>query len=360
MSMGRKRSRATSTLPANLYPNREGFKYRHPVTRKETWMGRDRTAAIAAARKLNSILMTTTGLVEKVLGEGKRVRDAIKVFRDEDVPQRKWAEKTASEHDIKLRRIEADIGARELGAFGVRETAEYLRTVTESVRARQQYRLLLIWIFACAVEEGWIDQNPAESTRKIRSERKRERLTMEQYQAIHAKAAPWLQNAMDLSVNTLLRREDICSLKFADIREGCLWVIPSKTENSTGARLKIRIGGELQAVLERCRDSVASPYLVHRLPERARPRELRAERRIHHTQVLPEQLSRAFAEARDAAGVESENPPTFHEIRSLGGKRYQERGWTIEQVQALMAHSSEAMTKHYLDGHGTPWTEVAI
>jgi hypothetical protein len=45
---------------------------------------------------------------------------------------------------------------------------------------------------------------------------------------------------------------------------------------------------------------------------------------VHHTQVLPEQVCRTFADARDAAVAAgdlaaSEHPPTFHEIRSLGG-----------------------------------------
>ncbi|WP_313422774.1 hypothetical protein [Stenotrophomonas rhizophila] len=35
-----------------------------------------------------------------------------------------------------------------------------------------------------------------------------------------------------------------------------------------------------------------------------------------------------------------------------------ESGWQIEQVQALMGHSSAAMTEHYLDGHDVPWNEV--
>ncbi len=33
-------------------------------------------------------------------------------------------------------------------------------------------------------------------------------------------------------------------------------------------------------------------------------------------------------------------------------------GWTVAQVQALMTHTSETMTEHYLGGHEVPWTEV--
>ena len=97
-----------------------------------------------------------------------------------------------------------------------------------------------------------------------------------------------------------------------------------------------------------------------RCPERARPQEKRAKERTHHTQVLPEQISRAFAEARNAAGIMGKNAPTFHEIRSLGGALLREAGWSVEQVQDLMTHTSEAMTEHYLGGHEAPWTDVSI
>jgi integrase len=358
MGMGRVRSRTRAGWPENLYTCKNGFKYRHPISRKDTWMGTDRARAFEAARKLNAMLMRANDLVDRVAGRGETIADAIKVFRAEDMPGRKWAAKTAETYNSILKRIEAEIGNRELGGFVVRDCATFVRDITEGARARQQFRLVLGWVLACAVEEGWISMNPALQTRKALYERQRERLTLNAYNAIWNVAAPWLRNAMDLSLLTLLRREDVVSARFTDVHDDSLWIVPCKTENSTGVRLKIVLSTELGAVISRCRDDVVSPYLVHRLPEKARPREKRAATRDHHTQVLPEQLSRAFADAREEAGIVSKNPPTFHEIRSLGGALLREAGWSVEQVQALMSHTSEAMTKHYLAGHEAPWTEV--
>jgi hypothetical protein len=178
-------------------------------------------------------------------------------------------------------------------------------------------------------------------------------------------AEPWLRNAMDLSLLTLLRREDIACLEFSNVHDGALWVVPGKTEGTTGVRMKITLEGSLAEVVNRCRDNVLSPYLVHRMPERARGKEQRAKTRIHHTQVLPEKLTRAFAEVRDLVALErtdidAKNPPTFHEIRSLGGALLRQAGWSVKQVQELMTYTSESMTAHYLGGHETPWTEVSI
>lgn len=356
----RLRSKSRQGWPANLYPNRDGFKYRHPVTKKEIWMGTDQARAFAAAKKLNALLIPTDDLVARVIMPDETVADAIAVFRRDDVPARKWAPKTAEVYESVIRRIEGKLGPLPVADVTVKACATFIREVTDSDRARQQFRLVLSWILACAVEEGWIDLNPALATRRFQHERKRARLTLDMYRAVWAQAAPWLRNAMDLSLLTLLRREDVVSLRFADVRNGHLWVVPSKTEGSTNVRLQIAVAGRLDEILARCRDDVASPYLIHRLPERAKPSDRRSKDRIHHTQVLPEQLSRAFAKARDAAGVVGDSPPTFHEIRSLGGALLRDAGWTTDRIQALMGHGHASMTEHYLGGHDAPWTEIHI
>lgn len=48
------------------------------------------------------------------------------------------------------------------------------------------------------------------------------------------------------------------------------------------------------------------------------------------------------------------DPPTLHEIRSLGASLYREAGWPEGQVQLLLGHSDIQMTRHYLEGHEAP------
>lgn len=361
--MGRPRKSGNRDLPANLYRTRDGFEYRHPVSGKRHYWGVPRERAIEAANKLNAILLPQRAdLVGGVLGEGRTVADAIRLFRKEDVQERAWAPKTKLEHETRLKRVEADIGGQELAAFGVREAAEYLRTVTESPRARQQYRLLLVWIFNVAAQEGWIDQNPILLTKRPVATRKRARLTLEGFQRIRTAAPAWLQNAMDLALVTLQRRSDLARARFSDAHDGWLHFIPAKTAGSTGARIRVQVTAELEALIARCRDNVVSPYLVHRLPEKARPRDMRAKARGHHTQLLPEQISRGFDDARAACAAFDgvKNPPTFHEIRSLGADLYRQAGKPEAWIQQLLAHSEPAMTRHYLKGHEAPWTDVIL
>lgn len=357
--MGRPRSRSRAGWPDNLYPSKGGFKYRRPDTKRDSWMGMDQAKAFAAARKLNALLMPGGDLVAKVVKSLESMADAVNLFRTDEIPSRGWGAKTAAWYEVYIAKIEAGLGTRPVHQLTVNELATWIRATTKSARSRQTYRLLLDWILACAVQEGWIEENPAAQLRKFHHTRVRERLTLEAYNAIHAAAPQWLRNAMDLSLLTLQRREDIAALRFDDDHDDALWVIPEKTENSSQLRLKIAITPELRAVIARCRDNVVSPFLVHRLPIKPFPRQQRAAARTHHTQVLPDQITRTFAEIRDACEIGGDHPPTFHEIRSLGGALLvQNHGWTKVQVQALMGHASETMTAVYLDGHELPWTEV--
>lgn len=65
--------------------------------------------------------------------------------------------------------------------------------------------------------------------------------------------------------------------------------------------------------------------------------------------IHPDGLTKKFVKARKISGVKfSDNPPTFHEIRSLAGRLYKdERG--EESAQKLLGRTSENTTKLYLD-----------
>lgn len=75
---------------------------------------------------------------------------------------------------------------------------------------------------------------------------------------------------------------------------------------------------------------------------------------------MPDRLSRLFSAAREAAGIDGDNPPTFHEVRSLGSFLLAQQGEKITDIQELMAHSDETMTALYQSGHPLPWTTVGI
>ncbi len=85
----------------------------------------------------------------------------------------------------------------------------------------------------------------------------------------------------------------------------------------------------------------------------------RAVRRVGKSgTVYPDALTKAFVKARNASTLDlGDNPPTFHEIRSLASRLYSmEKG--EEFAQRLLGHKSALMTKKYLDLGGKEYVLV--
>lgn len=113
-------------------------------------------------------------------------------------------------------------------------------------------------------------------------------------------------------------------------------------------------------MVDASRDGKVCPYVIHHRPRRIRAKQHQAKERQHPMQVFPDKLTKEFRKARNASGyyARSANPPTFHEIRSLGADRYRDQGWPEERIQALLGHEDVDMTRAYLDGHERPWEDV--
>ena len=68
-------------------------------------------------------------------------------------------------------------------------------------------------------------------------------------------------------------------------------------------------------------------------------------------------MTKHFSKARDQSNLFNDLPsqerPTFHEIRSLGIKLYEDAG---VDAQALAGHTDRKMTEQYKIGHEVEWT----
>jgi hypothetical protein len=140
-------------------------------------------------------------------------------------------------------------------------------------------------------------------------------------------------------------------MKFEDVRDGFLYVVRNKTANATDAAwIRFRVTPELQAVLSQCRDNIVSPYLVHRKPQRLKQKQ--AQTKDHWTKVEDRFLTRAFKEAREAAGCYAtwtdEQMPGFHEVRALSLHLYKKGR---KDGQKIAGHATEEMTKNQQRDH---------
>lgn len=338
----RPRKKKNAGLPPHLYQSKVGgrvyYSYRHPVTKKLHGMGKDKAKAIAAAKQLNSILMPSQDMIADVLGV-ETLGQHIKWFNREIIPKRNYSDKTIEMYNTKLGQIENGLGSNTpIEQIGVRDIAKVMETLTP--RSGQQFRQVASDLFATAAGRGIIETNPAELTNKPVTNKQRKRLTQEQFDQIKGNAPLWLQNAMDIALVTLQRRQDISLMKFEDVKDGFLYVIQGKTKKHDTGYLKIAVGCELDQIIKACRDDIASPFLIHRKPEKRVRRE-----GMHWTQIKPEMITREFKEIADSLGIKS---TSFHEIRALGIKRYKDMN---KDPQQLAGHSSAKMTKNYDSDH---------
>ncbi len=358
--MTRPRNKSNSGLPSNLYfdKRRKTYRYRRATDGKWYPFGTDRLQAIDAAKQLNLEYMKGRDLVALVMNANTMTLEAyIEQYRREILPKRKLAKGTLELYAVHFRKIIKALGGNPINEITVKIVADFLRESTP--RSSNQVRALLMNVFTHAVAEGLIPDNPAVITIPQLEEKTRRRHTREGLKAIRDASPQWLKNAIDLALITAQRRTDILSMKFEDIRDGDLHVIQQKTAKTTDAAwIRFKVTPELQAVIDRCRDNILSPYLIHRRPERKRQKQ--AEQKEHWTKIEERFLTRAFKDARDAAECyttwKDEEQPGFHEVRALSLHLYKKAG---KDGQKIAGHASEEMTKNYQRDHAEIiWAEA--
>ncbi|HTT05114.1 MAG TPA: hypothetical protein VMF64_07475 [Steroidobacteraceae bacterium] len=200
--------------------------------------------------------------------------------------------------------------------------------------------------------------------------KRRERMTLQQFEAIYSVAPQWLRWLMTLAFHLALRRIDLVSLRFDDVA-GDRIVSPirktdSEARDMEATSVDFPIHPDVRIVLSEARRSSLRvgrcPFIVHREPDRRTGRAahaLAAGRLEHPAQVLPDYASKAFYRIRDVAGrrtrlfegMSARQLPTLHEIRALSSHLYSTAGYELAAVQELMAHTDPDMTRAYQRGH---------
>ncbi|EDB2835406.1 tyrosine-type recombinase/integrase [Salmonella enterica] len=345
--------RYDANLPKNLTyrKNDKAFYWRNPLTKKEIALGQiSRRDAIAQAIEANNFIAqnyTPVALIEKLKG-----MDSLTVT--------KWIERYAvllqrrnlSANTYKIRSnqlatIREKMGEMILAEVTTKHVATFLETWIEGGKNTMAgaMRSVLSDMFREAVVEGHITQNPVAPTRAPRIEVARNRLRLDVYKKIREAAEhlpAWFPLAMDLALVTGQRREDVSCMKFSNIIDDRLYINQIKTGMKIALPLSFNlsaVGLRLGTVIDRCRLVSRTDYLIS-----PGVRKNSSDGSLH-----PDSLTKKFVAARKLAGINfSDNPPTFHEIRSLAGRLYRdERGEDF--AQKLLGHTSENTTKLYLD-----------
>ncbi len=312
----RRKDQENSDLPLNLTVNRKVnrkllFLYRRPTDGRKYSLGSDRARAIQTAKELNAHYERTSGLLDKVIEGGpipeRSFSACVAEFSAHGLRKlKKLAPATLREYQRMLSHIAKHFEGQEADAITTRDIAQFLRKYPP--RASRLYRCVLSMAFHYAKSQGVRTlENPVADTIPKHVEVQRERLTLEQYRLVHEQASRPIQNAMDLALHTLQRREDIAALRFADNREGYLWVRPLKIRKH-GVALKMGLTPTLEEIIARCRDGILSPWMIHQpYGAKGAPRQA-AQPRLAFTRLPGRPRTRTRASPRALPGRSGQAP----------------------------------------------------
>lgn len=375
----RPRRRENRHLPDLLYFDKATGVYRFTlVTGKRKSLGSDRAMAIAIAREYNNRIRPETSVsIDSLIWESGGIQGEALPFAEHvnrimarAIKDEQPSESTQDDWNNDATRVKEFFDKIPACDIELEHVNAYIKEYHADSSANVQNRKVsfLKKLFSYAVDESLMLDNPA-TRKKMRriEEKKRQRLSFDNFMIIRRSAAPWLRTAMDLALQTTHARLEVSRIRYS-IREpkngvcGCVWldqplngihgtlyIHRQKVQKKEASHVAIPIGDELKRIIDDSRDNVASPYVVHRIPER---NVKRSKEVTHPTQVAPDYLSRSFSKLRDQLGLsdhlEMEERPTFHEIRALAAHLFDNQGI---DPQGRMAHSDAKSTKIYTQNH---------
>ena len=362
-------------LPAGLRYDVSSSRYLLTlVNGKRKTIGNDKYKAVAIANAYNAQMRPALS-VESLIGA-----DAALIPFDEI--QAKILAREKLSRDIKRALINDMVRAREFFTMPIdtvdrKICQDYLKHYHGNITGESYNKKIsfLRKLFNYAVDMGLMGINPAKGImNSAKQPRTRKRLTLEQYKIIHEASPLWLQTAMDLSLQTTHARLEIIRIEYrlrkpSDTRNGCYWfdkpingiygtmyINRQKVIENEEAHVAIPIGEELKHIIDRSKDKILCPYIVHREPDK-RTKKVSNET-SHPNQIAPDYLSKAFTKYRDSTGIfdkiASNERPTFHEIRALSSMLFAKQG---VNPKSRMAHKDERSTKVYTSNH-TQFVEV--
>ena len=199
-----------------------------------------------------------------------------------------------------------------------------------SKSSANRYLALLKKMFSLAIEEGYLETNPAARIKKSsEKDRLKERvLTEEEEVRLKSASYPVLRSIISVALHTGMRLQEILSLRWeqVDLNEMTLTVERTKS----GKPRTIPLNAALQDELSRLKGQDGQSPYVFPNPKTGKPLTT---------------VKTAFVATCRRVGIAGLR---FHDLRHTFGSRLVERGVDIETVRSLLGHASIAVTQRYV------------
>jgi len=179
-----------------------------------------------------------------------------------------------------------------------------------------------------AVEWGMLENNPFNKGSRLMLKENNHRLrflTEAEIEALLKACSPHLKPIVETALLTGMRRGELLSLKWEQIRNGFIYLTETKSGKARQIPINERLAGVLRGV--RQGNQLKSPYVFC---------DSQGRRFL--------EVKRSFASACKKAGIEAFR---FHDLRHTFASQLVMRGASLEAVQELLGHASLATTMRY-------------
>lgn len=331
--MNRKRSLENKDLPPNLYKRKGIYYYRDVRTKIEYSVGKNKSIAITQAIQANiEILKPKSNLLDRI--------NNVKVTTLHEwldcyfiiLEKRGLKPKSLSDYLSQIKIIKNNLPDTNINDITTKHIQEFIGGYSKQTMARL-LRSLLLDSFNEAIRTGIIENNPVSITRPPKIQIKRQRLSYLDFIKIIEKSEDKYKYIFILSLLTGQRIGDIVKIKWEDIKNSKLYIEQSKT----GAKIAIPINLKLNCIDFSIEDTLMQ---LKNKKETVCGVSIGAIRDNFNKQ-LPN----------------LEHKPTFHEIRSLSARLWEEEK-SAEFASKLLGHKSMKMTSKYLDDRENNYIEL--
>jgi len=183
-------------------------------------------------------------------------------------------------------------------------------------------------LFNKAVEWDMMEKSPftGKASLKLKENNKRMRfLNEDEIPSLLSACAPHLKPIVETAILTGMRRGEILSLKWEQVRNGFIYLEKTKTNEAR----QIHISDDLEAVFKdiRRREHLKSEYVF-----------------TYQGGPIQDNFCNAFKTALRRAGLQGFH---FHDLRHTFASMVLLRGGSLKDVQELLGHKSMTMTLRY-------------
>jgi integrase len=217
--------------------------------------------------------------------------------------------------------------------------------------AAQHYKARISTFFRwCVAEAGLREDNPCREVQVKKPRPRKTPWTDELFWQVRELFPPMQQCYHDLSFLLYQRTTDVRLLERSQVRDGVIHFAPTKTRCSSGKEVDVQLTPTIQAVLDRAAAirrewKVVSPYVIC-----MRSGSAYTANGIHSA------YERADMKLHKDGKI-GLNPKALRPYAATCAKR---QGFSKDELQVGLAHTSVITTEGYIQQHETPVSEVVM